>query len=105
MVVVPLTLMAVNGVFDGGLFDEYSVLIFGLLLMMITGASEDDLIGGVVVIVRIFLNAGSPICSALIKCLFMFAVCLTEMTDEERIVAADVPSIVENEEEAMLDAT
>ena len=67
--------------------------------MMTIGASLEFLIGGVVVIVRIFLSAGSPICSGLIKNFVVVPDALGVVV----VIAADVvrirseaPSIVMN---------
>ena len=69
-------------------------------LIMKIGASPPVLIGGVVVIVRNFRNAGSPICNGLIK---YFVVVFVEnafgfvvMDDEDVKIRREVPSIVMN---------
>lgn len=68
--------------------------------MMTIGASDAAFIGGVVVMLRIFLNAGSPICNGLIK---YFVVEFVEdalgfvvMDDVVKIRKEAVPSIAMN---------
>ena len=100
MVVCPLTMVCVPWLGVGARCVSGSVLIGGPLLIINTGPSLEALIGGVVVMVRIFLSAGSPICSGLIRCLYMLDGLETvEMTGVEEWLFGTVDAVKMRREE------